>query len=63
MYQIYAYCFILHRIKTMFPKKLEPLDICPKCKDIVIYCYKNNQNEKIYHCFNKNCNYQLIKKN
>ena len=21
MYQIYAYCFILHRIKTMFPKK------------------------------------------
>lgn len=47
--------------KTMFPKKLEPLNICPKCRDIVIYCYKNNLNERIYHCFNKDCNYQLIK--
>ena len=47
--------------KTMFPKKLEPLDICPKCKDIVIYCYKNN-NERIYKCFNPECNYQLLKK-
>lgn len=48
--------------KTMFPKKLEPLDICPKCKDIVIYCYKNNLDEKIYRCFNHDCDYQLIKK-
>ena len=47
--------------KTMFPKKLEPLDSCPKCKDIVIYCYKNIQNKKIYRCFNRECDYQLIK--
>ena len=48
--------------KTMFPKKLEPLDICPKCNDIVIYKYKDYNGNKIYNCFNKDCNYQLIKK-
>lgn len=48
--------------QTMFPKKLEPLDICPKCRDIIIYCYKNSHNEKIYRCFNSGCSYQIIKK-
>ena len=32
----------------MFPKKLEPLDICPKCNDIVIYKYKDYNGNKIY---------------
>ena len=46
----------------MFPKKLEELDICPKCGEIVIYSgRKNNNDQRIYYCFNRNCDYQLFK--
>lgn len=48
--------------KTMFPKKLEPLENCPICGDIVIYCYPNHLGDKVYHCFNQECNYSIIKK-
>ena len=48
--------------QTMFPKKLEELDICPMCGEIVIYSgRKNNNDQRIYYCFNRNCDYQLFK--
>ena len=50
------------QFQTMFPKKLEPLEPCPKCKDIVTYRYTNQNHQKIYKCFNPDCNFTMIKK-
>ena len=48
--------------QTMFPKKLEPLENCPKCKSIVTYRYTTQNKQKIYRCFNPDCNFTLLRK-
>ena len=34
---------------------------CPKCGEIVTYRYTNSNCERIYKCFNKDCNYSRVK--